>query len=73
MRVPGVELGTELCAALFVPREWWALIANIMRKWRHGMAGVNEFKDARDSEGEIGGSEKGRWENGSLLHNEILK
>ena len=51
-RVPSVELGAELCAAVLVPGEGRAFIAQVVRKRRHGVAGVSEFEDARNDEGE---------------------
>jgi hypothetical protein len=42
--VPGIKLGAELCAAVFVPGKWWTVMAKIVRERRNRVARVGAGK-----------------------------
>ena len=60
--VEGVEFGAKQRAAVFVPGERRAFVAEVARKRGEGMAGVGEFEDAGNDESEVVGDIRGRRE-----------
>lgn len=69
--VDRIELGAEMSAAVLVPGEGFAVIAEVAGEGRHGMAGVGEFQHTRDDGSEIGVRVGGGWEDGELFEIEI--
>ena len=69
-RKPCIEISADLGAAVFIPVEGRAIMAEVARKGCHRFAGISEFKHARENEGEVYGGVSRRRKDRELLHDE---